>query len=84
MSGAELRGIGMLRGLRWRDPEIAPAISRNAFGRGLIAETCGALNDVLKLLPPLVIESGELGAGLNILEESLRDVLGLSQRANAA
>ncbi len=84
MSGAELRGIGMLRGLRWRDAKVAAAISRNAFGRGLIAETCGARNDVLKLLPPLVIEPGELSAGLNILEDSLRDVLGLSQRANAA
>jgi diaminobutyrate-2-oxoglutarate transaminase len=84
ISGAELRGIGMLRGLRWRDTNIAPAISRNAFGRGLIAETCGARGDVLKLLPPLLIEPGELGAGLNILEDSLRDVLGLSQRASVS
>jgi len=82
--GAELRGIGMLRGLRWADRDVASAISRNAFGRGLIAETCGARNDVLKLLPPLLIEPGELNTGLTILEDSLRDVLGAPQNANAA
>lgn len=83
ISGAELRGIGMLRGLRWRDRDIAHAISRDAFSRGLIAETCGARNDVLKLLPPLLIELAELSAGLDILEDALRDVLGLSPRASA-
>jgi diaminobutyrate-2-oxoglutarate transaminase len=82
--GAELRGIGMLRGLQWGDREVASAVSRHAFNRGLIAETCGARNDVLKLLPPLLIEASELNSGLNILESSLKEVLGLPRNANAA
>jgi diaminobutyrate-2-oxoglutarate transaminase len=73
-SDAEHRGIGLIQGLRWRDAGVAAAVSRHAFERGLIAETCGARNDVLKLLPPLTIEPDELSAGLDILETSIREV----------
>ncbi|MEA2951895.1 MAG: diaminobutyrate-2-oxoglutarate transaminase [Alphaproteobacteria bacterium] len=75
MANADLRGLGFLKGLRWQDPDVAPAVSRNAFARGLIAETCGARGDVLKLLPPLTIAMSELNQGLDILEEAVRDTL---------
>jgi diaminobutyrate-2-oxoglutarate transaminase len=73
------RGIGLLRGLCWKDADIAPHISRRAFSRGLIVETCGARHDVLKLLPPITISIDELNAGLDILEHVVKESLGARQ-----
>ena len=43
--------------------------------RGLVIETVGPRDEVLKLLPPLVIADEELGRGLDILEEALEQTL---------
>lgn len=61
------RGRGMMQGLEWSDPRIAGEVSRLAFARGLIAETCGSADQVLKVLPPLTISLTALQAGLDIL-----------------
>jgi diaminobutyrate-2-oxoglutarate transaminase len=74
-TGGHRRGLGLMQGIHWRDPEMASAVSRRAFENGLIAETCGARSDVLKLLPPLTIGLDELDAGLGILEAAALDVV---------
>jgi len=75
LGDAEVRGVGALRGIRWQDPTVARNVSRMAFARGLIAETCGAQGDVLKLLPPLTIDTSTLDHGFDILEEAARGAL---------
>jgi len=67
---AEVRGHGLLLGLAWNSPDIAPAVSAAAFRRGLIVETCGARSQVLKLLPPLTVSRVELQEALEILTAS--------------
>jgi diaminobutyrate-2-oxoglutarate transaminase len=64
------RGIGLIRGLVC--PEgVATLASRLAFERGLIIETAGANDEVLKMLPPLTISESELNHGLDIIEQSV-------------
>jgi diaminobutyrate-2-oxoglutarate transaminase len=63
----DVRGNGMLNGLEVRDTELATAISRHAFERRLIVETCGRGDTVVKLLTPLVIEPAQLDEGLRRL-----------------
>jgi diaminobutyrate-2-oxoglutarate transaminase len=70
----EVRGIGMIRGLVWRDGHLANAVSRAAFRRGLIVETCGPDDEVTKVLPPLVITTDELEQGLSILSAAADEV----------
>jgi acetylornithine/succinyldiaminopimelate/putrescine aminotransferase len=43
---------------------VAPRIARAAFERGLIVETAGPDDEVLKLLPPLTIDPETLQEGL--------------------
>lgn len=74
--GAEVRGRGLLQGIRFDDCELSSAISTAAFERGLLIETSGADDEVVKLLPPLVIEPDDLDAGLEILVESVGAALG--------
>ena len=45
------------------------------FKRGLIVERVGRDNNVLKLMPPLVIEDELLMKGLEILKESVKAIL---------
>jgi diaminobutyrate-2-oxoglutarate transaminase len=76
--GATVRGRGLIQGLAFPPGREAGAgaspaqrISRLAFERGLIVETAGPRDEVVKLLPPLVIEDADLEAGLQILEQSV-------------
>jgi diaminobutyrate-2-oxoglutarate transaminase len=66
----EVRGIGLLRGIDVRDPDLASAIRKTAFENGLIVELCGNVDSVVKILPPLTIENSVLDEGLEILESA--------------
>jgi diaminobutyrate-2-oxoglutarate transaminase len=45
------------------------------FKNGLIVERVGRDNNVLKLMPPIVIEDELLLKGLEILKKSLKEIL---------
>lgn len=72
---AEVRGRGMIQGIQFENTDIASAISQQAFERGLIIETAGPNDDVVKTLPPLTISDEQLKRGLEILAESAAAVL---------
>ena len=67
------RSCGLIQGIDCGERQLASAISRTAFERGLIIETCGNRDQVIKLLPPLTISDDELKAGLDILEGAVLD-----------
>lgn len=72
---AEVRGRGMIQGIQFEAPDVASEISRAAFERGLIIETAGPKDEVVKALPPLTISDDGLREGLHILRESVREVM---------
>lgn len=80
--GFRVRGRGMIQGLASDKPGLATSISARAFEHGLVVETSGAENQVVKLLPPLTIDEAALQKGLEILEQSIADVLEV-ERAHA-
>jgi diaminobutyrate-2-oxoglutarate transaminase len=69
--GGEVRGRGLIQGIEFTHGEFASGVSKRAFERGLIVETAGPRDEVLKLLPPLNIPPEELDRGLSILRESV-------------
>lgn len=75
--GAKVRGRGLIWGVEFGDVTLASRVSQACFERGLIIETAGIDDQVLKLLPSLTITEQELSHGLDVIEESLRTVLGL-------
>jgi diaminobutyrate-2-oxoglutarate transaminase len=62
--GGTERGLGLIRGIEFTDPNLARAASKEAFKRGIIMETAGPEDTVLKLLCPLTIETSLLEEGL--------------------
>jgi diaminobutyrate-2-oxoglutarate transaminase len=67
------RGRGLMQGLAFKDPAVADRITELAFQNGLIIETSGGSDEVIKLLVPLTIEAEKLLAGLDILEQAVAD-----------
>lgn len=73
--GLSTRGRGMMRGIDLGSGDIAGTVTATCFERGLIIETSGAHDEVVKVLAPLVIDDALLSAGLDILESSIRETL---------
>jgi diaminobutyrate-2-oxoglutarate transaminase len=46
-----------------------------AYDRGLLMETSGPEDEVVKLMPPLTTTAEELSEGLDILQDSVDTVL---------
>ncbi|HJL15855.1 MAG TPA: diaminobutyrate acetyltransferase [Sandaracinaceae bacterium LLY-WYZ-13_1] len=73
---ARVRGRGLLWGLDLGVGTRAREVSRECFERGLLVETCGSEQRVLKVMPPLTIDDGALDRGLDLLAEALEAVTG--------
>lgn len=70
----EVRGRGMLQGIAFHREGAAGEVSAAAFRRGLIMETSGPKDEVVKVMPPLIIDESGLRAGLKILMQSVAEV----------
>jgi len=82
-----VRGRGMMQAVAFENEDIAGAISKKCFERKMIIETAGPNDEVLKLLPPLTTDNGDLERGLDLIEESLVGVLsdlGIAHQQSAA
>jgi len=71
-----VRGRGMIWGLEFENAELAGRVCRQAFNNGLMVETSGARDQVVKLLPPLTISCEDLSYGLQILTDAIEKVVG--------
>ena len=71
--GSALKGRGMMQGVDVRSGDLAGAICADCFENGLIIETSGAHDEVVKVLAPLTIPMEQLEAGLDILEAATRN-----------
>ncbi|MFC9434016.1 diaminobutyrate--2-oxoglutarate transaminase [Nocardia sp. NPDC057030] len=65
--GLSTRGRGLVQGVVFDDASQASKVCQVAFERGLLVETSGSTDEVVKLLPPLTITDQELDHGLGIL-----------------
>ncbi len=61
------RGRGMLYGLQTRKPEDTQKIINSCFQHGLLVESCGPRDNVVKISPSLIIEEDLLLKGLEVL-----------------
>lgn len=69
-----VKGRGMFQGINCVNGDIANKITRAAFKKGLIIETSGSDDHVIKLLCPLTISEETLAKGIDIIEMSVKEV----------
>ena len=79
--GARLKGRGMMQGVDVGSGELAGEICSRAFEKGLIIETSGSDDQVVKVLAPLTTPVETFRKGLNILQDAARDITVQSQIA---
>ena len=80
-SVAEVRGMGLMIGVEFADPEsnaplpeIARRVRDECFSRGLLTAMGGRRDATLRLLPPLVVTRDQVEEALSILDDALRAV----------
>ncbi|MBC6495531.1 4-aminobutyrate--2-oxoglutarate transaminase [Microbacterium sp. 4-7] len=78
---AEVRGRGAMMALEFADPDtlapradLAQRVTAACHAAGVLTLTCGTHGNVIRLLPPLVIEPAVLDTGLEILSRSIRSI----------
>ncbi|MDF1777979.1 MAG: diaminobutyrate--2-oxoglutarate transaminase [Rhizobiaceae bacterium] len=71
VAGSRLKGRGMMRGIDVGSGDLAAMICAECFRNGLIIETSGAEDEVVKVLAPLTIPMKQFAAGLDILENAV-------------
>jgi len=69
------KGRGLIQGIEFADSQVARAICAEAFKRGLIMETAGPEDNVIKLMPSLLIPDHVLEEGLGMIQEAAQRVL---------
>jgi acetylornithine aminotransferase len=69
----EVRGMGLMVAFDTAD-EIAQDLLRDALGRGLIVNATGPRT--IRLVPPLIIDHGQVEKAVGIIADSLRAVRG--------
>lgn len=76
IEGTTVKGRGLLTGLYFEDSEVAGKVAAAGFKKGLLMETSGPKDEVLKLMPALNIDLEVLERGLNILADCVSEVTG--------
>jgi diaminobutyrate-2-oxoglutarate transaminase len=69
--GARRKGRGMMQGVDVGSSELAGDICAEAFRNGLVIETSGAYDEVVKVLAPLTTPMQQFKAGLQTLEAAV-------------
>jgi acetylornithine/succinyldiaminopimelate/putrescine aminotransferase len=75
---AEVRGAGLMLGVKFAQPGANAAVSEAAFAEGLLTVT--AADNVLRIVPPLVITEDDIETGTDMLARACATV----QRTQAA
>jgi diaminobutyrate-2-oxoglutarate transaminase len=74
LPSARLKGRGMMLGIDVGSGELASEICARSFEGGLVIETSGAHDEVVKVLAPLTIDEGTFARGLDILKRAVMQI----------
>jgi diaminobutyrate-2-oxoglutarate transaminase len=65
------KGRGLMQGIECKSSSISTAIARICFDKGMVIETAGPDDEIVKFFCPLTISESELEQGLHIFEQAV-------------
>ncbi|MFC7292669.1 diaminobutyrate--2-oxoglutarate transaminase [Hirschia litorea] len=68
------KGRGMMKGIEFLNGDLTSEICAKCFENGLVIETSGAHDEVIKVLCPLTITDEDLNEGLDILSKAIIEI----------
>lgn len=76
----DVRGLGLMVGTEFTqggkpDKPTAKAVQTACLGRNLLLLTCGAYENTIRWIPPLVVNETQINAALTVFEDALWDAL---------
>ncbi|RYL94354.1 aminotransferase class III-fold pyridoxal phosphate-dependent enzyme [Sporolactobacillus sp. THM7-4] len=77
----EIRGLGLMIGAEFvdrkgkPDPALVASIREKALEKGLILLSCGVSKNVIRFIPPLVVNKDEIDQAMDIFTESVEESL---------
>ena len=79
--GARLKGRGLMQGIDVGSGELAGDICARAYQMGLIIETSGPEDEVVKVLAPITTPEEVFTKGLSILADAVRGAMTATKQA---
>jgi len=67
----KLNGRGLMFGIESGDEEKNTKLQKTLFKNGILMDTCGYRNNVVKIMPPITISDEDLIKGLDIIHKSI-------------
>jgi 4-aminobutyrate aminotransferase len=80
----DVRGLGLMCASEFTDgdgrpdPQTAARAQRAAVERGLLLLTCGALGNVVRMIPPLVVTREQVDAALELWNEAVSEAVAVA------
>ncbi len=68
------KGRGLMQGIECQSGDIAEKIARTCFELGMVIETAGPNDEIIKFFCPLTISKDELKLGMTIFEQAVNQV----------
>lgn len=78
----DVRGLGLMIGTEFRTPDRKPdksttkAVAKACLDQKLMLLTCGPWDNVIRWIPPLVVNSDQINDGLGVFASALKKVCG--------
>lgn len=69
-----VKGKGMMVGLCFENPADCTEVIQRCYKAGLVVESAGPRDEVLKVMPPLTTSTAEIAQGLNIISDAVAAV----------
>ena len=79
----DVRGLGLMIGVEFSQPgshqpapEMAKSVQKACLARDLLLLTCGTYGNVIRWIPPLVVDAAQIETGLGIFAAALAEATG--------
>jgi 4-aminobutyrate aminotransferase len=76
----DVRGRGLMVGTEFTrngkpDKDVTKAVQKACLERNLLLLTCGSYENVIRWIPPLIVNEAQIDEGLTVFEDALRSVM---------
>ena len=69
-----IKGRGLMQGIECKNGDVADMITSECFENGMIIETAGPNDEVVKFFCPLTVSESELEQGIHIFEKAVETI----------
>jgi 4-aminobutyrate aminotransferase-like enzyme len=70
----DVRGRGLMVAAEFKDSATAKAVQQACLRRNLLLLTCGTYENVIRWIPPLIVNAAQVDEAVSIFKEALHEI----------